>query len=120
MFMCPLYIILEMLLFRFFAQFLIGLFVFLEWSGVNSVYILETKPLSKVSLANVFSNSVGSFFMLLMFPLAMQKLFILMKSHLFILSFTSLSVGDILVIIILYQDIFRYKNTYYCLKYSLQ
>ena len=28
--------------------FLIGLFVFLEWSHVSSLYILEIKPLSKV------------------------------------------------------------------------
>ena len=34
---------------------------------------------------------------LLMFSLAMQKLFILMKSHLFILSFTSLALGDMSV-----------------------
>ena len=32
--------------------FLIGLFVFLEWSCVSSLYILEIKPLFKVSLAN--------------------------------------------------------------------
>ena len=38
-----------------FAYFLIGLFVFLEWSHVSSLYILEIKPLSEVSLANVFS-----------------------------------------------------------------
>ena len=38
---------------------------------------------------------------LLMFSLAMQKLFILMKSHLFILSFMSLALGDIPVKILL-------------------
>ena len=42
-------------LFRCFAHFLIGLFVFLEWSHVSSLYILEIKPLSEVSLANIFS-----------------------------------------------------------------
>ena len=36
------------------AHFLLGLFVFLEWSHVSSLYILEIKPLSEVSLANVF------------------------------------------------------------------
>ena len=35
-------------LFRFFAHFLIGLFVFLEWSCVSSLYILEIRPLSEV------------------------------------------------------------------------
>ena len=63
---------------------------------MRSLYIfLEIKPLSKVSLANIFSHTVGSLFILLMFSLAVQKLFNLMKSHLFILSFMSLALGDI-------------------------
>ena len=65
------------------------------------LHILEIKPLSEVSLANVFSHMVGSLFILLMFSLAMQKLFNLMKSHLFILSFMSLARGDISVKILL-------------------
>ena len=68
---------------------------------MSSFYILETKPLSEVSLANIFSHMVGSLFILLMFSLAVQKLFILMRSHSFILSFTSLAVGDISVTILL-------------------
>ena len=55
--------------------FLTGLFVFLEWSHVSCLYILEIKPLSEVSLANIFSHMVGSFFIVLMFSLAMQKLY---------------------------------------------
>ena len=39
-------------------------------------------------------HMVGSLFILMLFSLAMQKLFIFMKSHLFILSFMSLGVGD--------------------------
>ena len=52
---------LEKCLFKTFAHFLIGLFVFLEWSCVNSLYILEIKPLSKESLANVFPYGWFSF-----------------------------------------------------------
>ena len=64
---------------------------------MSSLYILEIRPLSEVSLANMFSQIVGSLFILMLFSLAMQKLFILMRSHLFILSFTSLDLGDISV-----------------------
>ena len=62
---------------------------------MSSLDILEIRPLSEVSLGNTFSHMVGSLFILLVFSLAMQKLFVLMKSHLFILSFMSLAVGDI-------------------------
>ena len=94
---------LEKYLFRFFAHFLIGLFVFLEWSCVSSLYILEIKPLSKISFANIFSYTVGSLFSLMMFSLPVQKTFIWMKSHLFILSFMFLALGDILVKILLHE-----------------
>ncbi|KAF6125485.1 hypothetical protein HJG60_009920 [Phyllostomus discolor] len=86
---------LEKCLFEYFDHFLIGLLVFLEWSCLSSLYILEIKPLSDLSLANMFSHTVGSLFILTLLSLAVQKLFILMRSHLFILSFMSLAVGDI-------------------------
>ena len=68
---------------------------------MNSLYILEIKPLSEVSFANMFSHITGSLFILILFSLAMQKLFNLMRFHLLILSFTSLALGDILVKILL-------------------
>ena len=92
---------LQKYLIRSFAHFLVGLFVFNEWSHVSSLYILEIKPMSEVPFANIFSHTVGSLFILLMFSLAMQKLFILMKSHLFIHSFISLALGDLSVKILL-------------------
>ena len=45
---------LEKCLFKSFAHFFIGFFVFLEWRRVSSLYILEIRPLSEVSLANMF------------------------------------------------------------------
>ena len=51
---------LEKYLFKSFAHFFIGLFVFLEWSHVSSLYILEIRSLSEISLANMFSHTVGS------------------------------------------------------------
>ena len=52
---------LEKCLFRLFAHFLIWFFVFLEWSHVSSLYILEIKPLSEVSSANMFSYQLVLF-----------------------------------------------------------
>ena len=69
---------------------------------MSSLYILEIKPLSKVSLANKFSHIVGSLFILILFSLAMQKLFMLMKFHLFILFFMSVALGDMSVKILLH------------------
>ena len=64
---------------------------------MSSLYILEIELLSEISLANIFSRTVDSLLILLMFSLATQKLFILMRSHLFILSFMSLALGDMSV-----------------------
>ena len=63
----PLYVLLGEVSVRSFAHFLIGLFVFLEWSHVSSLYILKFKPLSEVSLVSISSHSVDSLFILLMF-----------------------------------------------------
>ena len=64
---------------------------------MSSLYILEIRPLSEVSLAKIFSYTVSSLCILMLFSLAMQKLFILMRSHLFILSFMSLALWDVSV-----------------------
>ena len=66
------------------------------------------QALSEVSLANMFSHTVGSLCNLVLFSLAMQKLFILMRSHLFILSFMSLALEDMSVRMLLHgmSDVF--------------
>ena len=97
----PLYGLLGELSVQVLCQFFIGLFVFLVWSHVSSLHIWEIKPFSKVSLANIFSHMVSSLFILLMFSLAVQKLFILIRSHFLILTFMSLALGDILLKILL-------------------
>ena len=69
---------------------------------MSSLYILEIRPLSEVSLANMFYFSYDCLFILMLFSLAMQKLFILMKSHLFIRFFMFLALQDVLVKIVLH------------------
>ena len=68
----PLYVLLGEVSVQVFAHLLIGLFVFLEWSCVGSLYILEIKPLSEYHL-QMFSHTVGSLFILMLFSLDMQK-----------------------------------------------
>ena len=70
--------------YKCFAHFLIRSFLFLVLNLISSLYILEIKPLSGVSLANMFSYTVGSLFILMMVSLAEQKLFNLKYSHLFV------------------------------------
>ena len=98
----PLYVLLGEVSVQVLCSVFNFFFVFLEWSCVSSLYILEIRPLSEVSLANMFCHMVGSLFILMLFSLAMQKLFNLIRSHLFILSFMSLALGDISVKILLH------------------
>ena len=69
---------------------------------MSSLYILEIKHLSNVSLANTFSDTVGSLFILMMASLAVQKFFNLMESHLAIFSFIALDLRDISAKILLH------------------
>ena len=91
--MGPLYVLLGKCIFRSFAQFLIGFFVFLVLSHMSSLYILEIKPLSDVSLENMISHTVGSLFILMMVSCTMQRLFSMIQFHLFIFPFISLALG---------------------------
>ena len=88
---------LEKCLFRSFARFLIGLFDFFfsMLSFMSSLCIMHINPLSNMSFANLFSYSVGSLFILIIVFFAVQELFGLMYSNLFIFAFISLAWGDI-------------------------
>ena len=66
---------------------------------MSSLYILDINPLSYISLANIFSNSIGFIFILLIFSFTVQKFVSLVRSYLFIFAFVSLAeeaVGKIL------------------------
>ena len=69
---------------------------------MSSLYNLEIRPLSEVSLENIFCHTFGSLCNLVLYSLAMQKPFILMRSHLFILSFMSLALGNFSVRMLLH------------------
>ena len=61
----------------------------------SCLYVLEINPLSFASFANIFSYSEGCLFVLLMVSFAVQKLLSLIRSHLFIFVFISISLGGV-------------------------
>ena len=83
---------LEKCLFSSLAQFLIGSLTFLELSCRSCLYIFEISCLSVASLAIIFSLSEGCLFTLLIVSFVVQKR--LIRSHLFIFAFISITLGD--------------------------
>ena len=85
---------LEKCLFSSLAHFLIGLFIFLVLSCMMSyLYSFEISSLSVASFAIVFFHSEGCLFTLLIVSFVVQKLLHLLRSHLFIFAFISITLG---------------------------
>jgi len=84
---------LEKCLFSSLAHFLIGSFIFLVLSCMSCLYIFEISSLSVASFAIIFSHSQGCLFTLLIVSFIVQKLLSLIRPHLFIFAFISITLG---------------------------
>ena len=93
MFVSHLYVFLEKCLFSSLAHFFIGSFIFLVLSYRSCLYILDMNYLSAALFAIIFSHSEGRLFTLLIVSFVVQKLLILIRSHLFIFTFISNILG---------------------------
>ena len=76
-----------------FCPFLDWVVCFFNMSCMSCLHILEINPLSVDSFANIFSYSEGCLFVLFIVSFAAQKLLSFIRSHLFIFSFISITLG---------------------------
>ena len=84
---------LEKCLFSSLGHFLIVSFIFLELSCRSCLYIFEINSLSVASFAIIFSHSESCLLTLLIASFIVQKLLILIRSHLFIFAFICSTLG---------------------------
>ena len=84
---------LDKCLFSSLAHFLIGSFIFLVLSCMTCLYIFEINSLS-VLFAVIFSHLKAVFFTLRIVSFVVQKLLSLIRSHLFIFVFISITLKD--------------------------
>ena len=84
---------LEKCLFRSLAHFFDWVVYFSGLSCRSCFYIFEINSLSVASFAVFFSHSEGCLFTLLIVSSVVQKLLILIRSHLFIFAFISMTLG---------------------------
>ena len=75
-----------------FFHFLIGSFIFLE---LSCLYIFQINSLSVASFTVIFSRSEGCIFTLLIVSFVVEKLLSLIRSHLFIFTFISITLGGV-------------------------
>ena len=94
MFVRHLYVFFGEMSVQFFVPFF-DLVIFLELSCRSCLYIFEINSLSVASFAFIFSHSEGCLFTLLIVSFVVQKLLILIKSHLFIFAFISSILGGV-------------------------
>ena len=93
MFVSHLYVFFGEMSLWFFGHFLIGSFIVLELSCRSCLYIFEINSLSVALFAIIFSHSEGCLFTLLIVSFVVQKLLSLIRSHLFIFAFISITLG---------------------------
>ena len=94
MFVSHPYVFLEKCLFSSLAYFFVGSFIFLELNCISCLYIFEISCLSVALFAMIFFHSEGCFSSLLIVSFVVQKLLILIRSHMFIFAFISITLGD--------------------------